>query len=100
MTDDLENSGQWRDRVESRLSTLEARVDEEARLRAAMDSDLSGARADRKMLQSLHDTQSDHTAKLKKLGEGVDELRRGHQKILAGIDVITSKLDSLIDSGT
>lgn len=44
MTDDLENSGQWRDTVETRLSTLETKVEEEARLRAAMDEDLSGAR--------------------------------------------------------
>src|SRR6185437_8415124 len=68
MADDLENSGEWRDTVDARLSTLEARVDEEARLRAAMDEDLSGARAERKVLQALHDTQSEHTRQLREHG--------------------------------
>ena len=68
-----------------------------------MDEDLSGARAERKVLQALHDTQSEHTrqlrehgAQLKELQEGVDELRTGQQKVLVGVDLITRKLDSLI----
>jgi chromosome segregation ATPase len=145
MADDLENSGQWRDAVETRLSTLEAKVEEEARLRAAMDEDLSGARADRNMLQALHDTQSEHTAtlnlhtdllnqhtatlrqhtdllnqhsatlnlhtdllnqhsatlnlhteQLTQHTEQLNDLQVGQQKVLAGIKVITDKLDTLI----
>jgi serine/threonine protein kinase HipA of HipAB toxin-antitoxin module len=117
MADDLENSGQWRDAVETRLSTLEAKVEEEARLRAAMDEDLSGARADRNMLQALHDTQSEHSAtlnlhtdllnqhsatlnlhteQLTQHTEQLNDLQVGQQKVLAGIKVITDKLDTLI----
>lgn len=110
MADDLENPGEWRSTVDARLSTLEAKVEQEARLRAAMDEDLSGARAERKVLQALHDTQSEHTRQLKEHGvqlrehgvqlkelqEGVDELRTGQQKVLVGVDSITRKLDSLI----
>lgn len=115
MADDLENPGQWRDTVETRLSTLEAKVEAEARLRAAMDEDLSGARADRNMLQALHDTQSEHTATLRQhtelltqhtehLAEHTEQLKDlqvGQQKVLAGIKAITDKLDTLIgDDGS
>jgi hypothetical protein len=40
MTDDLEDSAHWRDSVESRLGTLETKVEAEAHLRAAMDEDM------------------------------------------------------------
>jgi len=107
MADDLENSRQWRDTVDARLGKLEATVDEQKRLRAAMDEDMSSLkvefRAQRKLLQSLHDTQqehtallSDHTAQLKELR---NELREGQGEILAGVKVIRDMLERDHDSG-
>src|SRR5215471_6527108 len=63
--DGLENADHWRDTVEARLGTLETRVGEEARLRAAMDEDISRLHIERNLLQALHDTQSEHTATLR-----------------------------------
>ena len=48
MTDDLEDSGHWRDSGETRLLKLEFTVGEQARLRAAMDKDLSKLHVERK----------------------------------------------------
>ncbi len=75
-----------------------------------MDKDLSGARAERNVLQSLHDTQSDHTKRLTRLETKMDavEGRLGAvegqleavkttlKTVHAGVDLINSKLDSLI----
>jgi len=74
MTDDLENPGQWRDTVQTRLGKLEATVGEQARLRAAMDEDLSKLRVDHKLLQSLHIIQQDHTKRLTRLEVGMGEV--------------------------
>jgi phage-related minor tail protein len=66
--DDLENSGQWRDTVDARLSKLETTVEEQARLRAAMDQDMGDLKASLgaqlKVIQAIRDTQSDHTKRL------------------------------------
>jgi len=72
MANDLEDSRRWRDTIETRLDRVEVRVEEEARLRAAMDKDLSGVRVERNVLQALHDTQSEHTTLLR---EHTTELR-------------------------
>lgn len=96
MADDLENPGEWRDTVDARLSTLEARVDEEARLRAAMDEDLSHLHVERNMLQALHDTQGDHTKRLTSLETKMDAVKGTLDEVHAGVDLITRKLDSLI----
>jgi uncharacterized coiled-coil protein SlyX len=73
MADDLGKAGQWRDAVETRLGTLETRADSQERLRAAMDEDMSSLkvefRAQRKLLQSLHDTQQEHTARFREIDE-------------------------------
>jgi hypothetical protein len=65
MTDDLQDPQQWRDSIEARVGTLEATVRTEAHLRATMDFDMGKMqaefRAQRSMLQALHDTQQDHT---------------------------------------
>lgn len=96
MADDLENSGQWRDTVETRLGTLETRVDEEARLRAAMDEDMGNLKAEwgahKKIIQAIADTQSDHTRRLTKLETGVEELRTGLGKVQAGVKMIITLL--------
>jgi chromosome segregation ATPase len=87
MTDDLEGSGQWRDQVEFRLGRVEATVEEQARLRAAMDEDLGDVKAalgaHKNLLQSLHDTQQEHTARLEELRAGQQELRAGQQQLRA-----------------
>jgi uncharacterized coiled-coil protein SlyX len=65
MNNDLEGFGQWRRTVDTRLGTLETRVAEQASLRAQMDQDMSELRvefrAQRTLLQALHDTQQEHT---------------------------------------
>jgi chromosome segregation ATPase len=97
MADDLENSRQWRDTVETRLGKLEATVEEQERLRAAMDEDMSSLkvefRAQRKLLQSLHDTQHEHTALLSEHTAQLQELREGQGEILAGVAVIRDLLE-------
>ena len=107
MADDLEDSGHWRDSVETRLVKLEVTVGEQARLRAAMDEDLgnqkAGLGAHKRLIQSIHDTQSDHTARLTRLETGLDELRQevgelqqevqaGFGRVLVGVEAIRDML--------
>jgi len=72
MNNDLEGFGQWRRTVDTRLGTLETRVAEQASLRAQMDEDMSELRvefrAQRTLLQALHDTQQEHSATLREHG--------------------------------
>jgi chromosome segregation ATPase len=108
MTNDLEGFRQWRDTVETRLATLETRVDDQEGLRAAMDEDMSSLkvefRAQRKLLQSLHVTQQEHTGRFREMDEKlqagfreVDEkMRTGFASVQAGVDAI---LDLLSGSG-
>jgi DNA repair ATPase RecN len=109
MANDLEDSGQWRSAVDTRLGTLETRVDNEARLRATMDKDMSNLkvefRAQRNLLQALHDTQQEHTARLENV-EGRLENVEGRlenvegilQKVHVGVQLIHEKLDRVIDA--
>jgi hypothetical protein len=89
-------------------------VEEQARLRAAMDKDMSdlkaGLGAQMKLIQAISDTQSDHTRQIGELREGVDELRAGqhelragqrelragYQEVIVGVKLINTKLDQLI----
>jgi chromosome segregation ATPase len=68
MTNDLEGFPEWRDNIEARVSTLETTVETEARVRSQMDQDMSDLkiefRAQRRLLQALAGTQSEHTATL------------------------------------
>jgi phage-related minor tail protein len=77
MADDLENSGEWRDTVDTRLSKLESTVEEQTRLRAAMDKDVgdlkAGLGAQVRLIQAISDTQSDHTRQIRELRDHVDE---------------------------
>jgi archaellum component FlaC len=115
MDDDLEDLTQWRDSVDERLGTLETKVETQANLRATMDSDMGRLhgefRAQRSMLQALHDTQQDHTARLTKVEDRLikveDRLikvedRLGNvegtlQLVRVGIEALTGKIDTLID---
>ena len=97
---DLGKDGRWRDSVETRLGTLETKVDGQERLRAAMDEDMSSLkvefRAQRKLLQSLHDTQQEHTARFRemdeKFGEMDEKMQAGFARIHAGVDAIRDLL--------
>jgi chromosome segregation ATPase len=96
MNNDLEGFGQWRRTVDTRLGTLETRVAEQASLRAQMDEDMSELRvefrAQRTLLQALHDTQQEHSAQL-------TALQTGQQRIMAGVDTIREMLDRTLNSG-
>jgi chromosome segregation ATPase len=108
LTDDLEDFTQWRGSVEERLGTLESKVETEAHLRATMDSDMGKLhaefRAQRSMLQALHDTQQDHTARLTKVEDRLVKVedRLGNvegtlQLVRVGIEALTGKIDTLIE---
>jgi len=131
MNNDLEGFGQWRRTVDTRLGTLETRVAEQASLRAQMDQDMSELRvefrAQRTLLQALHDTQQEHSATLREHGAILREhgailrehgailrehgailrdhgtqltaLQTGQQRILAGVDAIREMLDRTLNSG-
>jgi hypothetical protein len=129
MTDDLQDPQQWRDSIEARVGTLEATVRTEAHLRATMDFDMGKMqaefRAQRSMLQALHDTQQDHTRRFTgvegrltnvadrlggvegRLGGVEDRLtgvdgrltgvEGGLELVRAGVEALHGKLDLLID---
>jgi hypothetical protein len=86
MTDDLADPQQWRDSIEARVGTLEATVTTEAHLRATMDFDMGKMqaefRAQRSMLQALHDTQQDHNRRL----AGVEGRLTGVEGRLMGVE--------------
>jgi hypothetical protein len=125
MTVELEEFTKWRDSVEGRLGKLELVSDEQVRkttlhegLLTSIDADLSKIqvefRAQRGMLQALHITQNEHTAALRKLETGQEELRRGQTelwqgqtelrqgqaKVLAGVQTIIGLLGRDIDGGS
>jgi hypothetical protein len=110
MTDDLEDPQQWRDSIEARVGTLEETAKTEARLRAAMDFDMGKMqaefRAQRSMLQALHDVQQDHTRRLTGVEgrlTGVEgrltNVEGGLELVRVGVEAIHGKLDLLIDRG-
>ena len=118
MTVELEEFTEWQHSVETRLGRLEAVSDEHMDmtkhhqgLLGSMDKDLSGIqvefRAQRGMLQALHLTQNEHTAALRKLETGQEELRRGQQdlrqgqaKVLVGVQTILDLLKSAEGGGS
>lgn len=105
---DLDDFAQWRGSVDERLGSLETKVEAEAHLRAKMDSDMGKLhaefRAQRSMLQALHDTQQDHTARLTKVE---DRLVKVEDRLVSvegtlemvrvGVEAIHGKLDTLLD---
>ncbi|HVT67709.1 MAG TPA: hypothetical protein VHF26_08175 [Trebonia sp.] len=115
MANDLDGFAEWRDRIESRVSTLEATVETEARVRAQMDKDISDLSvkfgAQERLLKALRETQSDHTATLAghtatladhtaTLADHTARLIRleaGMQTVQAGVQTIIGLLDREID---
>jgi hypothetical protein len=79
MPDELEE-------IRQRLATLESRVGTESGLRAMMDLDQATLTmrldAQDNLLRALSITQSDHTARLRKLEEAVGRVEGGIQAIL------------------
>ena len=107
MTNDFEVFAQWRDNIEARVSTLEATVEAEARVRAQMDNDMGDLkvefRAQRRMLQALAETQSehtatlaDHTARLISLEAGQAKLEAGQAKLEAGMTTVLDGVQTII----
>ena len=75
-----------------------------------MDEDMSELRvefrAQRTLLQALHDTQQEHSATLRDHGAMLREhgaqltaLQTGQQRIMAGVDAIREMLDRTLNSG-
>jgi hypothetical protein len=66
--------------VEQRVTSLENRMDEQERLRASQDRDLSDMaatwRVQKDLLQALATTQSEHTEKLDRLELKLDRFER------------------------
>jgi hypothetical protein len=104
MTDDPGDFAEWRDYIEVRLGSLEVTVETEAHLRAKMDQDMSDLklefRAQRGLLQALHETQGGHTATLREHSEmlrdhgaRLERLEAGQAMVLAGVQTIIGLLD-------
>jgi hypothetical protein len=111
VTDDLEDSSQWRGGMESRLGTLETKVETEAHLRAAMDKDMGTLSAkfgvQEKLIQAISLTQSDHTKllrdhteRLEKLEVGQEELKTKLDRVHVGVEAIHTLLIGLTASDT
>jgi chromosome segregation ATPase len=105
MTDDLTELRGRQDRLEGRVTVLEATVKEEAGLRAKMDSDLGEMKATliahKHSLQALHDTQSDHTERLTRIegrvgriGGKVENIEQKLSDVHIGVHGILDLLDT------
>ena len=88
MTPTLENH-------EQRITVLEERVDEQARLRAGQDRDLAdiaeNVRAQGRLIQALAVTQSEHTQALAQLQNGMGRLENGMQQIVGKLDLLIER---------
>ena len=104
MSDDLDGFAEWRDNMESRVSTLELTVKTEARVRAQMDEDMRDLAVkldvQGRLLRAVAETQSDHTIRLTRLEAGLSDhtarltrLEAGQAKVLAGVQAIIGLLD-------
>jgi hypothetical protein len=54
-------------------------------------------RAQRSMLQALHDTQQDHNRRLTGVEDRLGNVESGLQLVRVGVEAINGKLDQLID---
>jgi archaellum component FlaC len=93
MSDELAELRDRQDRLEGRVTVLEVTVKKEAALRAKMDGDLGDMKATlnahTRSLQALHDTQSDHTARLTRIEDrlgGVEDRLGGVEDRLGGVE--------------
>jgi uncharacterized coiled-coil protein SlyX len=99
MTDDLEDFSQWRDSIESRLGTLEAKVEAEAHLRAAMDEDMGTLSAkfgvQEKLIQAISVTQSEHTTQLRAINGRLEKVEGKLDLVHVGVQAIHTLLTGL-----
>ena len=93
MTDDLEDSSQWRASVEERLGTLEETVKREAGLRAAMDEELSKLHVERDLLQALHNSQQDHNGRLTKVEDKLTRVENRLTRVENRLTKVEDKLE-------
>jgi chromosome segregation ATPase len=132
MTGHRENFAGWRDEIEIRVGTLEVTQEAEVRARASMDEDIRSLtvelKVQKKLLQALRETQSEHTAtlrehtillvehsatlrehtvilnnhteRLERLEVGVAKLETGMATVQAGVQTIIGLLDREIDDST
>ncbi len=102
MTDDLEDSSQWRDSVESRLGTLEtaaaeqkAALKDQADLRATMDEELGTLGAKVGLIKALSKTQSEHTALLRDHTARLSDLKAGQEDMRTKLDLVHLGVESI-----
>ena len=93
MEDDLARLSGRQDRLEGRVAVLEVRVEEGAALQAKMATDLGDVKvtldAHTRSMQALHDTQSDHTARLTRIEDklvGIQDTLGGAEDRLGGVE--------------
>jgi hypothetical protein len=104
MTDDLEDSSQWRASVEERLGTLDETVTREAGLRAAMDRDMGTLSAkfgvQEKLIQAISRTQSDHTRQLRTIDDRLQKVAGTLDQVQVGVKAIHTLLTGLTADDT
>ena len=96
MTDDLEDSSQWRASVEERLGTLDETVKREAGLRAALDEELSKLHVERDLLQALHNSQQDHNGRLTKVEDKLTRVENRLTKVENKLEVVHVGVQTII----
>lgn len=92
MADDLTALIDRQDRLEGRMTALEATVKEEATLRAKTDLELSKITltlsAQKFSLQALHDTQSDHTRRLTIMEDDLRTVKRDVKDLKQDVGIL------------
>ena len=97
MAGDLMNMRDRQDRLEGRVAVLESTVEQEATLRAGMDEELSGLKAQKKMLQALIDTQSDHTKRLTRVEDRLGSVENRLGSVEEEIGTVRIGVHAILD---
>jgi hypothetical protein len=104
MTGDLEDFARWRGSVDDRLGKLEAKVETEAHLRAAMDRDMGTLSAkfgvQERLIQAISETQSDHTRQLRTIDGRLEKVEGKLDLVHVGVQAIHTLLTGLTADGT
>ena len=99
MTDDLEDFARWRGSVDDRLGKLEAKVETEAHLRAAMDRDMGTLSAkfgvQERLIQAISETQSDHTRQLRTINGRLEKVDGRLEKVDGRLEKVEGKLEKV-----
>jgi len=97
MAGDLMNMRDRQDRLEGRVAVLESTVEQEATLRAGMDEELSGLKVQKKMLQALIDTQSDHTKRLTRVEDRLGSVENRLGSVEEEIGTVRIGVHAILD---